>query len=176
MTLREAFIQVKAFARIDGVFMAVLWAVSFIAVVYNPQSIWGAMLALSTPFVAGARLKVFRDQALDGVISFRRGYAYLWYTFFYASLLFAAFQLVYFRFFDHGTFVAMVISALQVIEKAYLEQNLQIGELQEAANTLRSVNYIELVFSFFCQNVTFCTMLALPVAAAMRRNKSRIIK
>lgn len=176
MTIREAFVQVKAFARIDGVFMAVLWAVSFISMVCNPQSVWGALLAFSTPFVAGARLKVFRDQALDGVISFRRGYAYLWYTFFYASLLFAAFQLVYFRFFDNGTFIAMLISALRTIEQVYREQNLPIRELQEAVNTLHQVNYIELVFSFFCQNISISTMLALPVAAVMQRTSPRIRK
>ena len=111
MTLSDAFKQVKAFARIDGVFMAVLWAASFMAIIFDPQSVWGTMLAIATPFVAGARLKVFRDRALDGVISFRRGYAYLWYTFLYASLLFAAFQLVYFRFFDNGAFVGMLVGA-----------------------------------------------------------------
>ncbi len=176
MTIREAFVQVKAFARIDGVFMAVLWAASFIAVIFNPQSIWGSMLAIATPFVAGVRLKMFRNNALGGFISFRRGYAYLWYTFFYASLLFAAFQLVYFRFFDHGTFIATLVNACQIIEQAYREQNLQIHDLQEAINTLRSANYIELVFTFFCQNVIFCTILALPVAASMRRTDTRIIK
>ncbi len=170
MTLSDAFKQVKAFARIDGVFMAVLWAASFMAIIFDPQSVWGTMLAIATPFVAGARLKVFRDRALDGVISFRRGYAYLWYTFLYASLLFAAFQLVYFRFFDNGTFIGMLVGALQTIEAIYRQKNLSVRELQEAVNTLRATSDVQLVFTFFTQNITFCAIMALPVAAIMRRS------
>ena len=170
MTLSDAFKQVKAFARIDGVFMAVLWAASFMAIIFDPQSVWGTMLAISTPFVAGARLKVFRDRALDGVISFRRGYAYLWYTFLYASLLFAAFQLVYFRFFDNGAFVGMLVGALQTIEAIYRQQNLSVRELQEAVNTLRATSDVQLVFTFFTQNITFCAIMSLPVDAMMRRS------
>lgn len=170
MTLSDAFKQVKAFARIDGVFMAVLWAASFMAIIFDPQSVWGTMLAIATPFVAGARLKVFRDRALDGVISFRRGYAYLWYTFLYASLLFAAFQLVYFRFFDNGAFVGMLVGALQTIEAIYRQQNLSVRELQEAVNTLRATSDVQLVFTFFTQNITFCAIMSLHVAAIMRRS------
>lgn len=170
MTLSDAFKQVKAFARIDGVFMAVLWAASFMAIIFDPQSVWGTMLAIATPFVAGARLKVFRDRALDGVISFRRGYAYLWYTFLYASLLFAAFQLVYFRFFDNGAFVGMLVGALQTIEAIYRQQNLSVRELQEAVNTLRATSDVQLVFTFFTQNITFCAIMSLLVAAIMRRS------
>ena len=170
MTLSDAFKQVKAFARIDGVFMAVLRAASFMAIIFDPQSVWGTMLAIATPFVAGARLKVFRDRALDGVISFRRGYAYLWYTFLYASLLFAAFQLVYFRFFDNGAFVGMLVGALQTIEAIYRQQNLSVRELQEAVNTLRATSDVQLVFTFFTQNITFCAIMSLPVAAIMRRS------
>ena len=170
MTLSDAFKQVKAFARIDGVFMAVLWAASFMAIIFDPQSVWGTMLAIATPFVAGARLKVFRDRALDGVISFRRGYAYLWYTFLYASLLFAAFQLVYFRFFDNGAFVGMLVGALQTIEAIYRQQNLSVRELQEAVNTLRATSDVQLVFTFFTQNIAFCAIMSLPVTAIMRRS------
>ena len=155
MTLSDAFKQVKAFARIDGVFMAVLWAASFMAIIFDPQSVWGTMLAIATPFVAGARLKVFRDRALDGVISFRRGYAYLWYTFLYASLLFAAFQLVYFRFFDNGAFVGMLVGALQTIEAIYRQQNLSVRELQEAVNTLLATSDLELVFKFLNLKITY---------------------
>ena len=170
MTLSDAFKQVKAFARIDGVFMAVLWAASFMAIIFDPQSVWGTMLAIATPFVAGARLKVFRDRALDGVISFRRGYSYLWYTFLYASLLFAAFQLVYFRFFDNGAFVGMLVGALQTIEAIYRQQNLSVRELQEAVNTLRATSDVQLVFTFFTQNIAFCAIMSLLVAAIMRRS------
>ena len=98
MTLRDALIQLRAFARIDGIYMALLWTLSFGSIILFPESMWGTMLAIATPFLACARLRVFRDYALDGAISLRRAYAYLWYVFFYASLIFAAIQLLSFLF------------------------------------------------------------------------------
>ena len=82
-----ALVQLKAFARQDGVILALTWIASFILMIYTPQYSYGNLLALSTPFIVGWRLCAFRNYALDGKISFRRGFAYSCYTFFYASLV-----------------------------------------------------------------------------------------
>lgn len=173
MTISEAFIQLKAFARIDGLLMALLWAGSFLMVCQDPQSVFGSLLILATPFVAAQRLKTFRDHVLDGLISLRRGYAYLWFVFFYAALLFAAFQFVYFRFFDHGTFMAMIISTCQTIEQIYKSQHLPVAELHQTINQLRSIGDVDLVLAFYSQNLFLCTLLSLPVAAIMRRTVAK---
>ena len=47
-----ALVQVKAFARQEGVFLALLWIASFLLMVYTPSSSWGNLLAISTPFQA----------------------------------------------------------------------------------------------------------------------------
>lgn len=82
-------VQLKAFARQDALLLALLWAASFACIVMLNAGLIGNILALATPFLVGKRLAAFRTQALYGVISFRRAYAYSLYVFIYASLVFA---------------------------------------------------------------------------------------
>lgn len=169
MTLRDALIQLRAFARIDGIYMALLWTLSFGSIILFPESMWGTMLAIATPFLAGARLRVFRDYALDGVISLRRAYAYLWYVFFYASLIFAAIQLLYFLFLDHGTFMAMITAACNTVIQMYRAQNMPTQELTEALQAIRQAPASVLPFTFMGQNMLIGAIISLPIAAVMRR-------
>ena len=76
----DNLIQLKAFARQDGALLSLLWTASFAAVIYAPQTPLGNILALATPFFIGWRLASFRNYALNGVISFRRGFAYSVFT------------------------------------------------------------------------------------------------
>lgn len=108
-----ALIQLRAFARQYGFFLFLLWMASFVAYFTNPASSWGSLLAMSTPFVVGWFLVRFRNGALDGHISFRRGLVFSFYTFFYASLLFAVAQYVYFRFFDNGALLSMMLATVK---------------------------------------------------------------
>ena len=49
----NAITQTKAFARQDGVFLSMLWIVTFALVIYAPQTDLGGLLVFSTPlFVA----------------------------------------------------------------------------------------------------------------------------
>lgn len=82
-------VQLKAFARQDALLLALLWAASFACIMMLNAGLIGNILALATPFLVGKRLAAFRTQALYGVISFRRAYAYSLYVFIYASLVFA---------------------------------------------------------------------------------------
>lgn len=169
MTLRDALIQLRAFARIDGLYMALLWTLSFGTIILFPESMWGTMLAIATPFLAGARLRVFRDYALDGVISLRRAYAYLWYVFFYASLIFAAIQLLYFMLLDHGTFMAMITNACNTVIQMYRAQHLPTQDLTEALQAIRQTPSAMLAFTFMGQNMFIGAIISLPIAAVMRR-------
>ncbi|MCD8282659.1 MAG: DUF4199 domain-containing protein, partial [Prevotella sp.] len=98
-------LQVKAFARQDGIILALVWMLSMWLLICHPENSWGSILMLSTPFFVGWRLQVFRNKVLDGAISFRRGFCFSCYIFFYASIIFALGQFVYFQYLDHGTFL-----------------------------------------------------------------------
>ena len=165
----ENFIQLKAFARQDALILSLLWIASFACVVMVPAGALGNLFALATPFIVGWRLSKFRDQALNGVISFRRAFAYGIYTFFYASLIFAVAQFVFFKFFDHGTFAMMLNDTLQTITPAYRQAGVSVAELKEAAEMVQNISPVQWAFTFMMQNIFVGFVLSLPVAALCRK-------
>ena len=115
----QNLVQTRAFARQDGAILGLVWIVSFaftMLAVKPDQSFLGLignLLLISTPFVVGKRLKSFRDYALEGTISFRRGTFYCMQTFFNATLLLTVVQFLWFSFMDMGPFMALLESTYQ---------------------------------------------------------------
>lgn len=173
MTLSEALVQLKAFARIDGFILAVVWTLSFVAVLVNPGSVWGSMLAIATPFVVAVRLRKFRNYALEGSISFRRGLLYSWYTFFYASVAFALVQYVYFQYLDHGHFLVLLSETCKALEQSYQAQGLSTQELKASVSMMESLSPVQTTFLFLTQNIFLGSLLSLPIAAICRRGMAR---
>ena len=166
-------VQLKAYARQYGVVLALVWAASFLSIVFAPASVLGSLLALSTPIVVGWFLVRFRNDALDGHISFRRGFAFSCYTFFYASLLFAAVQFVYLRFFDHGAFMAMLGESLQTMEDVYRHEGaaaLQaVDQMKRTIAVIGQLSPLQLTFVIMMDNILMGVLLSLPIALACRR-------
>lgn len=166
MVRPEDIIQVKAFARQDGAILALLWIASFACVIYSPQSAIGNLLAISTPFLVGWRLVAFRNYALDGVISFRRGYLYSVYTFFNASLIFACVQFIYFKFIDHGRFYAMLQDALQAIIPIYQRGGMNIEDIKQGMDAMANLSPIQWAFMFMMQNMVIGFIVGIFIALA----------
>ena len=166
-------VQLKAYARQYGVVLALVWAASFLSIVFAPASVLGSLLALSTPIVVGWFLVRFRNDALDGHISFRRGFAFSCYTFFYASLLFAAVQFVYLRFFDHGAFMAMLGESIKTMEDVYRHEGataLQaVGQMKRTISVIGQLSPLQLTFVIMMDNILMGVLLSLPIALACRR-------
>lgn len=167
-----ALVQLKAFARQDGFFLFLLWAASFVALVTDPSSSWGSLLALATPFFVGWLLVRFRNYALGGVISFRRALAFSLYTFFYASLLFAVGQCVYFRFIDNGALLTMLMASVKSLEPLYEAQGMSLADLRQSLAMIGQLSAIELAFIFMMQNILMGTVLSFPIALFTRRSKA----
>ena len=169
-----ALVQLKAFARQDGVILALTWIASFILMIYTPQYSYGNLLALSTPFIVGWRLCAFRNYALDGKISFRRGFAYSCYTLFYASLVFALCQYAYIKFIDGESIKNMLAETVKVLTPVYQEQGLSLNEINSAASMMASLRPIDLSIIFMMQNLFIGLLLSLPVALIFKRSAAPI--
>lgn len=165
-----SLIQLKAFARQDGFFLFLLWIASFAAVVANPTSTWGSLLAIATPFLVGWMLVRFRNYALDGIISFRRGFAFSAYTFFYASLLFAVAQFVYFRFLDNGALATMFLASAKTLEPFYKANGISMTELEQSLAMIGKLSPIEVSFVFMMQNFFVGLILSFPIALFGKRS------
>lgn len=169
-----ALVQLKAFARQDGVILALTWIASFILMIYTPQYSYGNLLALSTPFIVGWRLCAFRNYALDGKISFRRGFAYSCYTFFYASLVFALYQYAYIKFIDGDSIKNMLAETVKILTPVYQEQGLSLNEINSAASMMASLRPIDLSIIFMMQNLFIGLLLSLPLALIFKRSAAPI--
>ena len=159
----ENFIQLKAFARQDALIP------SFACVVMVPAGALGNLFALATPFIVGWRLSKFRDQALNGVISFRRAFAYGIYTFFYASLVFALVQFAYFRFLDHGAFAQTLTDSIKLLMPMYEQNGLSKADITQTITQMTMLTPIEWSFIFMMQNIFAGLIISLPIAAVCTR-------
>jgi len=168
------YIQLKAFARVDGALLAVLWVASFacyIAGIANPvYAMMAIVLMVITPFFVGRRLGKFRDEGRDGIISFGRGWAYAIFVFFYAAILLAVAQYVYFAYMDQGYFLMSFSKSMSSPETEQLLQ--QAGLLQAMKDSLEMMGQmrpIDYALNVLTVNIALGIVLGLPIAALMQR-------
>ena len=169
----ENFIQLKAFARQDGLALSLLWIVSFACMTIVKAGLLGNLLALATPFITAWRLSKFRDQVLGGSISFRRAFAYGVYTFFYASLVFALVQYAYFRFLDHGTFARLITESMRLLAPMYEQNGISKTDLNNNINMVSMLTPMQWAFMFMMQNIIIGAFVSLPIAAVCMRRAKR---
>lgn len=167
--MNDKLMQVKAFARQDGLLLALVWTASMAGLMYAPNTSWGPMLMLCTPFFVGWRLLTFRNKALDGFISWRRGWAYTNYTFIYACIVFALVQFVYFRYLDQGRFMQMMLESLELVSPIYEQQGIDTKELTEAMNEAKSITPVNLTFLFFTYNLIIGTIMSPLISLLCKR-------
>jgi len=171
------YLQLKAFARIDGVWVA-LWLVASFACYVAGLSLPGfglaaLVLAVGMPFFAGYRLRKFRDDNLDGEISFARGWGYVTFVFFYAALLFALVQYAYFAYLDRGYMVDSL--SRMMTEGANAEMLRQMGmtqQMSESLDLLRSLRPIDMAISMLELLFLSGLVLGIPIAAVLQKKKT----
>lgn len=171
------YVQMKAFARIDGLLLAVLWVFSFVCYVVglsNPLlSVLAMLLAVSTPFVVAKRLRKFRDVALQGSISLMRGWAFVVFVFFYGSILFALVLYAYFAYIDHGYVIQNLLQMLNAPETAEVISQYGLSEsMNISLEQLQSMRPIDLSLNILTSNIMLGIILGFPIGLMMRKDMS----
>lgn len=173
------FSQLQAYARIDGLYLALIWTASFacyIAGLSSPTlSIIASLSAMASPLFAAKRLVTFRDTVREGAISFRRAAAYYIFVFFYASVLFAITQYVYMAFMDNGYLLGTYLSTInspeaQAILKAY---GLTKSEMGDMLAQLQEITPLSFALNVMSMNISLGIMLSVPAAFACRKTAGR---
>lgn len=177
MTTAE-FRQLRAFARVDGAYLGILWVISFACYLGGLSTemlgLVGTGLAIWSPLFALMRMKKFRDGARGGILSFRRGVAYYIYMFFYASLIFALAQWAYFAFIDNGYLMRSYVSIMSTTEaqqiiKAY---GLTTEQMTENMEMMGEMDPIMIALNFMALNITAGIVLSIPMALIARKDGS----
>ena len=179
MATREEYEQLKAFARIDGAIVGGLWIVSFaffIGEFYNPFLGFVSLLVGTFSLVfAALRLRKFRDNVLEGVISFRRALVYSMLTYFYAALLMAAAQFVYFQFIDQGFLLSQYDAVTQTQEfKDMLNvYGIRPDEMKLAMDNIAALRPIDIALQFLSTNIILGLAVSLPIAVMLKSKYKR---
>ena len=177
----EEFVQLKAFARQDGALLSGLWIGALICYVQgmvNPvMGILAVLLIIASPFYAASRLRHFRDYAREGLISFRRGYAYTVLIFFYAGLLLAVALYVYFAFLDNGYLLGKLMEIMNTEEGRKTMQHYGMAEqMNESLKQMSQMRPIDFALNMLTFNIGTGFLLGLPIAALMQRQTVKKLK
>lgn len=170
----NALVQLKAFARIAGLKMMVVWAISFACFVAQFHTPGFSMLwlvsVLAIPYIMTRQTRSYRDN-IGGALTFRRSWLFSVYTFFYASILFALAQYVHFAFIDHGFIISQYISTITApAGKALLTSyGYSQNDLKMIINQLEDIKPITIAINCATMNILAGCLLALPIAALTKR-------
>lgn len=176
MITTQNIIQLRAFARQDGLLLALLWIASFAAIIYWPETSVGQVLLLATPFLIAWRMRAFRNDALNGVMSYRRAFAYSLHVFFYAALVFALAQYAYFRYLDGGRFVMLLAQGVEEMKEVYSQGQSSpaiedwLKQTETVPEQIRSTRPIELTFIFMTMNLWIGFFSSFLIAVFGRKN------
>ncbi len=172
------YIQLKAFARQDGALLALLWVATFalyiIGVSNQLLGLAAVMLMLYTPFFVGELLGKFRDYGREGLISFRRGYAYTIFVFFYGGVLFAIAQYLYFAYLDNGFLLSQFSKVLTSEEaKQMLQQYGMTQMADESLQEMASIRPIDYALNMLTINIALGFLLGIPISLIKQRSVIR---
>ena len=160
----------RAFARNDGAYLAVLWIVSFACICIGLRAPFlgtlGTTMAFLSPFFIFRRIQSFRDHVREGVLSYWSGYVYSMSMFFYASLLLAIVQYVYFAFIDGGAFFA---TSLEQARQILIANKYPENEINAAIEDYRSMRPIDWALYFMSMNIIIGGAASIFIAAITRK-------
>ena len=173
------YIQLKAFARIDGALLSLLFVAAFVCYVVGLTSPTYGLLAMLTivliPVFAVIRLKRFRDNGLMGKISFLRAWFYVSLMFFYGGLLFALVQYAYLAYIDHGYMLMIITEMLSTPETAgIIKQMGMADQLSGSLHVLQTMRPIDFALDMLTTLIMAGMMLGLPIAAVMQKKGKEI--
>lgn len=170
----EEYKQLKAFARQDGALLSLLWIGAMTCYIQGLTSpilgMIAMLLIIASPFYAANRLRKFRDEAREGIISFMRAYGYTILTYFYAGLLLAMAVYIYFDFMDNGYLLSKLTGMLNTEEgRQVVKAYGMADEISQSLEELAKMRPIDYALNMLTVIISTGFILGLPTAALMKR-------
>ncbi len=153
------YIQLKAFARQDGVILGLIWIAAFACFIgsMTDSSLQAGfvLFLLSTPIVVFYMLRHYRDKVLDGSISFGRAFTFISFTMGYASLIMAATTFIYFHFLDNGAFFGTLMTNIKMpeVQKTFTDAGIKYEDIEQQLALISQSRPIDFAFSVFTEGL-----------------------
>ena len=130
------------------------------------------ILILATPFFVGIRLRHFRDDGLQGTISFLRGWVYTILMFFYGGLLLALAVFAYLTFMDQGYLMNNLHQAMTAPETAEALKQMGLSEqIEQSLSMMSEMRPIDLALNMLTTTIMIGIVIGIPIAAILKKKK-----
>ena len=104
----------------------------------------------------------------EGLISFRRAYAYTVFVFFYGGVLFAIAQYLYFAFIDNGYLMTQFSKMVNSNEAQKMLQQYGMTEMMnESLNEMANIRPIDYALNMLTVNISLGFILGVPISLIM---------
>lgn len=171
------YIQLRAFARIYGLALGLVWAVGFVAFAGSQSQpalsfVFDASL-VATPFLMHSFAAGYRDRVLSGRVSLLRAWGFTLMVSLYAVLIMAAAQWAYMEYFDGGRLVSGMRQAAMAPEfrPVMAAYGVTVRDVDEQLDMLAATRPIDFAFSFVWINAAASALLGWVVALFVKRTK-----
>ncbi len=177
MISAEEYIQLRAFARQDGLMMGALWILAFgcfVGSMTMPALQIGFIIGfLATPFVMLYRLRHFRDKVVEGRFSYKRAVAFCAMTMAYASFILAAATMLYFYFIDNGMMMNTLRSNIDIpeVRQSLTQAGISAEELESQMDAISKSRPIDFAFSMFFNGIVSSFFLSLILGLAWKKRR-----
>ena len=170
--------QSRAFARVDGAYLGIIWVIAFAFFVmqYSEPALGMVNMFVSvfSLFFAYSRLVKFRREVCDDAINFGGAYVHVLFMFFYAALIMGLAQYIYFKFIDGGylldTYSQIMLS--EEFKEASKASGISVDNMKEALGQLSKARPVDIAINFLSMNIFGSFFLSVPMALfAMKRKK-----
>lgn len=166
----------QEYAMRYGTAMGIFWALKFVLFPLGMSMplllILFFLLTLSVPVLGYVFARKYREQPCLGSLSFARAYIFTTFMYMFAALFVAIVHYLYFRYMDNGLIVSTYQEMLEQMEAvATGEMKPSLDQFRTALDIISSLTPLEITLQLLTQNVFYCSLIALPTALLVMRNK-----
>ena len=161
-----------------GTAMGIFWACKFVLFPLGMNAplllIFFFILTLSVPILGYLFVRKYREQQCEGILNFSKAYIFTIFMYMFASLFVAVAHYLYFRYMDNGLIVNTyqgMIDQMNAVATGDMKESL--AQFRTALDIVSSLTPLETTLQLLTQNVFYCTILAIPTALLVMRNKKK---
>lgn len=161
-----------------GTAMGFFWACKFVLFPLGMNAplllIFFFILTLSVPILGYLFVRKYREQQCEGILNFSKAYIFTIFMYMFASLFVAVAHYLYFRYMDNGLIVNTyqgMIDQMNAVATGDMKESL--AKFRTALDIVSSLTPLETTLQLLTQNVFYCTILAIPTALLVMRNKKK---
>lgn len=161
-----------------GAYMGVFWMLKFalfplgLSVPFLMFLFIG--LTLCVPFMGYRYVRLYRDTACGGQITFLHAWAFTVMLYMFAALLAGVAHYIYFRYIDYG-FIADTYANMADLmgENTPPAMAPYVEQIKNISGIMRTLTPIEITMQLMSQNVFYGVLLGIPTALFVMKKKSK---